>query len=189
MIRLRRLQEKDAPYMLEWMHSQDIQKCFQKDMLSMTLEDAINFCRTSVIKDIPSDGDSNHFAIVNQEDEYLGTISLKNINIRNGTAEYAIATREKVQGHGVAKSATGLLLKKAFGEYGLHRLYLNVLESNKTAIKFYEKCGFKFEGEFRDHLIIEGKYVNLKWYGILESEFDANFLPTMEKKINDEDKN
>lgn len=182
MIRLRRLHEKDAPYMLEWMHNQDIQKCFQKDMLNMNLEDAVNFCRTSAIKDVPSDGDSNHFAIVDQEDEYLGTISLKNIDIRNGTAEYAIVVREKIQGHGVAKSATKLLLKKAFDEYSLHRVYLNVLESNKSAIKFYEKFGFKLEGEFRDHLIKEGKYVNLKWYGILENEFKASFFPATEKR-------
>lgn len=182
LIRLRRLQEKDAPYMLEWMHNQNIQKCFQKNMLGMSLDDAINFCRSSEIKETPTDGDTNHFAIVNQEDEYLGTISLKNINTYHGTAEYAIATREKVQGHGVAKSATELLMKKAFEEYGLHRLYLNVLDNNEAAIKFYEKCGFKFEGEFRDHLIIEGKYVNLKWYGILEDEFGEGTPSLVENK-------
>lgn len=27
---IRELKETDAPYMLEWMHDQDIQKCFQK---------------------------------------------------------------------------------------------------------------------------------------------------------------
>ena len=29
-ILIRELKEKDAPYMLEWMHDHDIQKCFRK---------------------------------------------------------------------------------------------------------------------------------------------------------------
>lgn len=56
--------------------------------------------------------DSFHFAIAEENDEYLGTISLKEIDLENQSPEYAIATRKKAQGHGVAKQVTGMLLKK-----------------------------------------------------------------------------
>lgn len=175
MIFLRELKEKDAPLMLEWMHDPEIQKGFIKNMLEMTLSDAEQFCRSAVLPLKIETGQDLHFAIVNETDEYLGTVSLKKIDTDNGSAEYAISTRKKIHGTGSAKIATGLLLAKAFNEYGLHRVYLNVLPDNKSAIRLYERCGFKLEGEAREHLIKEGKYVNLRWYGILADEFDERF--------------
>ena len=171
MIFLRELRESDAVDMLEWMHDQDIQKGFNKNMLSVTLEDAKKFCRDSSIPAELKDGANIHWAIVDEQDEYLGTISLKSIDVINKNAEYAISTRKKVHGKGVALSATKQVLTKAFKEYGLHRVYLNVLSDNEAAIHLYKKAGFKLEGEFRDHLMKNDKYLNWKWFGILESEF------------------
>ncbi len=176
MISLRELQEKDAKLMLEWMHDADIQKGFKKNMLDATLEDAKFFCKKSKIPNELSDGDSLHFAIVNEKDEYLGTISLKSISIENGSAEYAITTRKAVQGQGVAKEATGILLEKAFHEYGLHRVYLSVFADNVAAIRLYEQCGFIYEGEFRKHLKRGDEYVNWRWYGMLDEEYDKQLF-------------
>lgn len=157
--------------MLEWMHDPEIQQGFKKNMLAATLDDAIHFCRNSVIRPLPRQGDSFHFAIVDETDEYLGTVSLKNIDLENGNAEYAVATRRSAQGKGIAFAATKLVLKKAFEDYGLHRVYLNVLPNNKKAIRLYERSGFQPEGEFREHLKMENQYVNWEWYGILESDY------------------
>lgn len=174
MISLRELQEKDAPLMLEWMHDPEIQKSFKKDMLGAKLDDTKKFCVSSIVpapKDIVS-GDSIHMAIVDETDEYLGTISLKDIDLDNMSAEYAITTRTKAHGKGVAFKATGLILKKAFEELGLHRVYLNVFADNIPAIKLYEKSGFVFEGEFKEHIKRGDEYVNWKWYGMLDRDFD-----------------
>ena len=176
MIKLRELEEKDASLMIEWMHDPDIQKMFKKDMMSATLESAEDFCRRSKISKVVKNGDSLHFAVVDENDEYLGTISLKEIDLDNKTAEYAIILRKKAQGKGLAKMATGLVLEKAFSEYGLHRVYLNVFADNEVAIRLYKRCGFSYEGEFREHLKVRGVYVNWKWYGILENEFDKTIF-------------
>ena len=175
MITLRELREQDAPFMLEWMHDPDIQKCFRKNMMGANLNDTLSFCRNSAIPVILKNGDSLHFAITDENNEYLGTVSLKNIDLDNKSAEYAIVLRKKAQGHGIAYAATILLLKKSFSEYGLHRVYLNVLATNTPAINLYEKVGFKFEGEFREHLRINGKFVNWKWYSMLDYEADFKF--------------
>jgi RimJ/RimL family protein N-acetyltransferase len=171
MIRLRPLKEKDAPLMLEWMHDPDIQKCFQKNMMEMTLEDAKNFCKNAMKFSEPIHGRSIHWAIVDDTDEYLGTISLKQIDMQNMTAEYAISTRTKAHGKGIAKTATQILLEKAFKDYRFHKVYLNVLENNYAAINLYEKCGFTYEGFAREHVIVNREYKSLRWYGILEREF------------------
>lgn len=55
-------------------------------------------------------------------------------------------------------------------------MYLNVYSNNVKAIKLYEKCGFKFEGEFREHFKLDDEYLNWKWYGILSEEFNRSIF-------------
>ena len=171
MITVREIREGDAENMLEWMHDPDIQKGFRKNMLGVTLEEARSFCRMAKLKEEIVSGQSIHLAVADDTDEYLGTISLKEISLEHHSAEMAISLRKKAQGHGVATEAIRLLLKKGFNELGLHRICLTVLADNIAAIKLYEKCGFAFEGELRDHLFLNGRYVSWKIYGILDREY------------------
>lgn len=166
---LRRLQEKDANGMLEWMHDPEIQKSFQAPMGEKTLEDVRNFIQSASIA--WEDGKSVHYAIADETDEYMGTISLKELDMHVGKAEYAISLRKNAQGKGIATQATMELLRLAFEEHGLKRVYLNVLADNERAIQLYEKCGFRYEGEFRKHLLLRNEYRNLKWYAVLEEEY------------------
>lgn len=171
-IKLRNLEEKDAPFMLEWMHDPEIQKAFKKNMLDATIEDAKSFINKSKMPVELATGMSLHYAIVDREDDqYLGTISLKDVDLENGTAEYAITTRKLAHGKGIAYKATKLILEKAFQELRLRRVFLSVHADNTAAIKLYEKSGFKFEGEFREHFFIAGKLVGWKWYGMLREEY------------------
>ncbi len=171
MVKLRELKEKDAPLMLEWMCDPDIQKGLKKNLLNSKLEDALKFIIQSPIPKNIITGSNIHYAIADYNDEYLGTISLKNVDIDNKSAEYAIIVRKELHGTGVSYEATDLLLDKAFTEFGFHRVYLSVYSNNEAAIKLYERCGFKYEGEFREHFLIDGKYINWKWYSILREEY------------------
>jgi diamine N-acetyltransferase len=173
MIGLRNLKIEDATSMLEWMHDPEIQKGFRKKMNDATIEDVLDFIEKAADPLTVANGGSLHLAITEKEsDRYLGTVSLKNIDTVNCTAEYALIVIKSAQHMGVARDATQLILKKAFHEMGLHRVYLSVYSNNDAAIRLYERSGFKYEGEFRDHFIIDGEYVGWKWYGILKEEFD-----------------
>ena len=170
-ISLRELKEKDAPLMLEWMHDPDYQKVFKKRMIDATQKDVLGFIVASRMPENVTTAESLHYAIVDSTDQYLGTISLKDIDIENGTAEYAIALRKPAQGRGIAFKATKLILNKAFSDLKLRRVFLSVHSDNMAAIKLYEKAGFKLEGEFRDHFVVDGKLVGWKWYGLLREEY------------------
>lgn len=161
---LRRLEEKDIPFMLEWMHDEEINEGFQKPFMQATSETALNFIKNSFSEE------DQHFAYVNEQDEYLGTISLKHISHVNDKAEYAIVARKCAQGTGAAKKATEELLHYAFTELGLHKVYLSVLAENIRAQKLYEKCGFKREGLEVDAVKIDGRYRDHIWYGIVNNE-------------------
>lgn len=158
---IRKLCQKDAPYMLEWMHDENINKNFRSDFSQMTLEKAGQFIDNSF-------NDSNqNFAIVDSNDEYMGTISLKNIDYDNRNAEYAIVSRTVAHGTGITFAATKELIDYAFKELKLHKVYLNVLEENIRANKFYQKCGFEFEGTSKECLFLNNSYHNLNWYSMV----------------------
>lgn len=164
---LRKLEKKDAAYMLEWMHDERINRNFRFDFASMTEEKVFHFIETSFNEE------TQNFAFVDENDEYMGTISLKHISPNDGNAEYAVVTRTCAQGTGLAQKATEEILAYAFQKLRLHRVYLNVLEENERANAFYRKCGFQYEGQSKEHLYIRGEYKNLNWYGILAKDFNA----------------
>ena len=157
---LRKLMEKDTEYMKEWMLDKSITKNFQIDFSSYTEEKIKNFIENSY------SSENQHFAFVDSDDMYLGTISLKNISYKNRNAEYAIVTRKIAQGTGAAERATKDILEYAFGNLMLEKVYLNVLEDNVRANRFYRKCGFELEGQAKHHICINGVFHNLNWYAI-----------------------
>ena len=165
---LRKLELKDAPGMFEWMRDPERAQHFSFIPEFVTMDSVEEF----INKAAQFDSD-RHYAIVDENDEYLGTISLKDINDKHKRAEYAIALRESASGKGIGYKATMAILDIAFNELGLNRVYLNVFPENKRAIALYLKCGFKFEGEFRQHVFIRGEFRNLKWYGILRDEYEG----------------
>lgn len=158
-IHLRSLQEKDASYMLEWMTDPSITRFFRFNASDMNLEKCLTFIRGA-----GESQDCRHYAIVNEADEYLGTISLKEIH--DGSAEYAISTRSCAHGTGAAMKATRQLLDIAFDELGLQRVYLNVLAENGRANAFYQKAGFRFTHTEENALEIRGEMKDLNWYEI-----------------------
>lgn len=175
-MKLRKLSLKDQDDILEWMKDPDINCFFRFDSESINQDTVVHF-----IKESHSNQENMHYAIANDEDEYLGTISLKNIDYKNGNAEYAVSLRQKAIGQGIASKATDTLLYIAFFELKLHKVYLNVVDNNARAIHFYEKYGFNFEGEFVEHLNIRSEYRNLRWYGILKD----NFIKKCDEQIKD----
>lgn len=166
-IKLRELRKEDAPLMVEWMQDPDVYSKMQYDASNVSIEQAEKFIASAANKN-----DCLHLAITDKNDEYLGTVSLKNIDRFNRNAEFAIAIRKYAMGKGVSKTALVQILEVAFKELNLNKVYLYVRTDNERAIRFYEKCHLKEEGYFRKHLLINEKFHDLKWYSILKSEYE-----------------
>ena len=158
-VHLRPLEQRDAPFMLEWMTDPDITQFFRFDASMVTIES----CEAYIAAASEQTG-TVHFAIADENDEYLGTISLKDVDRKNKCAEYAISTRKKAHGTGTALQATRLILQYAFETLGLELVYLNVLAENGRANAFYRKAGFRFVREEPDALELKGVRKTLNWY-------------------------
>lgn len=163
-IRLRELQKGDASGMYEWMTDPDISSCFRYDVTAITITSCQRF-----IKSAGENPNARHYAISNHKDEYLGTVSLKNIDLSVGSAEFAIGKRKFARGIGA--DATILALKEAFGTLNLKKVYLNVYTENERAQNCYTKVGFRFVRTEENAFVKDGISKDLNWYEITKEEF------------------
>lgn len=135
-MKLRKLELKDAPLMLEWMHDKSVVEDLRTNFLTKTIEDCENFIKCSW-----NDDDNWNVAIVDEEDTYMGTVSLK--NIKETSAEFGITIRSCAMGKGYSIWAMKEAIRTGFDEYGINKIYWCVSTDNKRAVRFYDKNGFE----------------------------------------------
>lgn len=161
---LRRLELKDAPLMLEWMHDTSVVGLLRTNFASKTIEDCEQFIKNSLdnSKDL-------HLAIASDEDEYMGTVSLR--DIENGSAEFAITVRTKAMSRGYSWFGMEAILKKAFEELNLDCVYWCVSRKNTRAVRFYDKHNFHEALDIPAEVLKRYEGIeDLKWYSVLRDD-------------------
>lgn len=136
-MKLRQLEEKDAPFMLEWMHDESVTRYLCTDFAAKTIEDCLSF-----IDESHNMQEHIHLAVTNDEDVYMGTVSLKHIDRERRSAEFAVSMRSCARGHGYSTYGMRELLRIGIEEQGLKDIYWCVTESNRRAVQFYDKNGY-----------------------------------------------
>lgn len=104
----------------------------------------------------------------------IGVARLMFIDWVSGVAELGIFIGEPTaRGQGQGRAAVQLLLRRAFGQLGLHRVFLRVMVDNLAAIRCYRACGFTEEGRLRDHFTSRGVRHDMLVMGVLRTELPA----------------
>lgn len=65
------------------------------------------------------------------------------------------------------------ILKHTFMDLNLHRVQLEAFTENTRARSLYKKCGFRDEGEKRQAIHKNGRYLDITVMGILRTEYTA----------------
>jgi len=138
-VKLRKLENRDAPLMMEWMHDPFIVSNMQTNFANKTLSDCEQF-----IKEAQNFSENIHLAITDDNGEYMGTVSLK--NILSSDAEFAITMRKSAMGKGFAKFGMAEIIGIGLKKLGLKSVYWCVNPQNTRAIRFYDKNGYKKVG-------------------------------------------
>ena len=76
-----------------------------------------------------------------------------------------------IPNQGTGKRFLTEIADRAFGEYGAHRLYLDVFVNNDRALHVYETFGFQKEGIVRDAIYRDGTYHSLVLMSLLDGEY------------------
>ena len=101
----------------------------------------------------------------------LGSVYIRDIDHHHRKGEYGIFIGETVaRGQGIGTAAAELMIKYAFQELSLHRLFLRVHGDNIQAIRSYEKAGFIKEAYLRDDVYINGEYKDIVLMAILNEK-------------------
>ncbi|MBQ5398402.1 MAG: UDP-4-amino-4,6-dideoxy-N-acetyl-beta-L-altrosamine N-acetyltransferase [Ruminococcus sp.] len=110
--------------------------------------------------------------IITLDGRDVGSVYFQDIDRVNKKCEYGIFIGdESCRGKGAGSQAAKLALDYAFEELKMNRVYLRVFADNERAIKSYENAGFKFEGKFRQDVIIDGKAYDMVFMAILKEDW------------------
>lgn len=91
----------------------------------------------------------------------MGLIDLFDFDFKNSRAGVGILIKDETdRKKGYGSEALQLLINYSFAHLGLHQLYCNISEENKTSIKLFENQGFKEVGLKRDWNHVNGSYKN-----------------------------
>jgi len=102
---------------------------------------------------------------------HVGNLGLHKIDRTHRKADVGIVIGESAYwSKGYGTEAMRIALRYAFGELGLNKVSLDVLEYNTRAIRTYEKLGFQPEGLRREDIYKDGRFVNVLRMGILARE-------------------
>lgn len=123
-----------------------------------TLEDAESYLK--YLNSI-NDDSSIEFGIFSSfTDEFIGAIALEHIDYECENAEIGYWTRKKFWKHGYAKEAAQTVIKYAFEELNLVRLYATLQKENTGSLALLTSLGFQVEGLMRKSVKNKGKLVD-----------------------------
>jgi RimJ/RimL family protein N-acetyltransferase len=164
--RLRRVERDDIPTFVRWFNDPEVRDFLTVYRPFSTAEEEKWF------EGQLDDRDSELFAIETADGVHIGNIGLHNVNWQYRHAGLGIVIGEKEYwGKGYGSDAVRTLLRFAFQEMNLHRVFLQVRDDNARGIRAYEKCGFQHEGRLREAIYSNGRYYDELWMGILRQEF------------------
>jgi len=111
---------------------------------------------------------SYEFAVTDKSTgELFGAIALSN-NQKHKNGEIAYWIGEEYWGKGYATEALKAIIDFAFTEKGYHKVWGRFFATNPSSGKVMAKVGMVKEGVLAEHVIKEGKYEDLIFYGIVD---------------------
>ncbi len=157
---LRPITEKDSDNIVKWRNSEKVRShCMTKNPI--TLDSHMEFYKANILT-----GKYKQFIVERIEEESglasypIATVYLKDVDTENKRCELCIFTSNDaewdVEGQRIA---IRMLLDKAFGEYGMHKIYSYVFYKYNDEVELLKSAGFTIESILKEEAAsIEGKY-------------------------------
>ncbi|MGH8097193.1 GNAT family N-acetyltransferase [Stenotrophomonas indicatrix] len=97
------------------------------------------------------------WAILDSDDQLLGTVGLNDIDIEHHRAELAYDLSPAHQGRGLATGAARAVIAWAQATLGCVRIQATVLDSNLRSIAVLERAGMQREGSLQSYRHVRGR--------------------------------
>lgn len=173
-IYLRPLTINDTEYIISWRNSPEIiQRLFNQEKL--TREMHLKFYKENVetgkyVQYIIERIDASNICSYP-----VGTAFFKNIDLWNQKCEYGVFTKDLDEWKSeFGYIPTRLMIKKAFEEMNMNKVYVYVFSDNEEEINVYTKCGFKIEGELKQEIRANAEYKDVYYMAVLKETYEKS---------------
>jgi [ribosomal protein S5]-alanine N-acetyltransferase len=167
-IELRALVRSDIEAILEWALDQEF--CLANGWRFPNDPEKLRNHWTEIITEPRAD--FQRFAI-DDTGAILGYADLALIDWQEQCASFGIALARANWGKGIAATAGGLLLERAFETLKLGRIVAEVHASNERSLRLMTRLGFVREGILRLHETYRGQKQDVILFGLLRDEYQA----------------
>jgi RimJ/RimL family protein N-acetyltransferase len=129
----------------------------------------------SVVASVQGGEDPVFHAIVEQASgRPVGVAAYLRIDPPMGVIEVGhLSYAPALQRHTAATEAMYLMMRRVFDELGYRRYEWKCDSLNAPSRRAAERLGFRFEGLFRQAVVVKGRNRDTAWYSILDSEWPA----------------
>lgn len=151
--------EQDREYLRKWLPWVD---------LTMEVEYTASFIRTSLDQFANNEGFA---AGIWAGDEFIGSIGTHKIDWLNRKVEIGYWVASRFQGRGIVTAACRAVIDHAFCEWKLHRVEIHCAVENEKSNAIPKRLGFQFEGVRREGQRVNGGYLDIRVYSMLDREW------------------
>jgi RimJ/RimL family protein N-acetyltransferase len=155
---------------LAWLNDPEVMKYMESGTFPTTMQDLEKFyqevtgSRSQVILAIAEKKSGRH----------IGNVKLGPIHWIHRNATLGILIGDKnFWNKGVGEETARLAVEYGFERLNLRRIDLGVFAEHESAVRCYEKVGFRVEGRMREDLFQDGRYKDRLWMGLLRSEYKS----------------
>lgn len=101
----------------------------------------------------------------------MGVIGLSNISTKHQRAELGFWILPEFQRKGFVRESAHLIIQDAFLNHGFIRIEASAESGNIASCELLSSIGFQLEGVLRSYEWNRDKRIDLKWFGLLKSEW------------------
>jgi len=173
-ISLRDFEPGDAEAVHRWFNSPAATSNLVEQRDSFSEADAREWVERAIEQASNPDADDRKWAVmVEGIDEPVGFTALYGLKGQKAPELGAIMGDERIKGKGVGREAERLTNKKAFEEFGAHKVFGEIPAGNEAAKKAVIYNGWKQEGVMRRHVRHGDELIDVEiWGGFPEDQPD-----------------
>ena len=165
---LRAIEKEDLVLLHKWANDPFINTMIGGWHFPSNLNDQLKWFESLSVNSL-----NQRFAIETEDDGFIGTANLVDINWKDKNAFHGMLLGDKnIRGKGYAVDTIMTLMKYAFEELGLNRLDGSIIEYNEASFGVYvNKCGWKEEGNIKQWYYRKDRFWDKKIVGITKSDY------------------
>lgn len=159
------IEREDIPLITGWINDERISAFNEPRFPISTVEEYIWFYK------LQKDSTKKKLIICNSKSQKVGLVSLHNIDLKNRNAELGVYIDPQHQKKMYAKESLRCMIRFAFFELNLHKLYVVILDFNKPSVALFESLGFMHECTRKEYVYTNAKFFDQHWYSLSMKDF------------------